>query len=105
MNYSKKYINKLLHKTPKLVGKIQSKIDKIDDIVIMRDGSVIHNILKVHKKEMQTTRGKERLVSVNTKEPKTWASLEVFKSWRKRILKARDSVLKEKLSPLQYYVT
>ena len=43
-------MNELLGKSPKLVGKINSKIDKIDDIIIRQDGTVVHNILKVHEK-------------------------------------------------------
>jgi len=45
-----------LGKAPKLVGKIQSKIDKIDDIVIQDDGTVVHKILTYHSK-VQGKRG------------------------------------------------
>ena len=76
----------MLDKSPKLVGKINSKLDKIDDIVIRKDGTVVHNILKVHERVTE----RKRLVSVKTKEPKTWPSLKVFKAWRAKVLKAGD---------------
>jgi len=41
----------ILKKSPKLVGKIQSQIDKIDAITLNADGSVTHKILRVTKKE------------------------------------------------------
>jgi len=34
-----------------------------------------------------------------------WPSLASFKLWRTKHLKQRASALKEKLSPLEYYVT
>jgi len=41
-----KYINELLGKTPKLLNKVKSQIDYIDDIKIKDDGTVVHNVFR-----------------------------------------------------------
>ena len=50
-------IDQLLGKSPKLIGKIKSFQDKIDDIRVLPSGNVVHNILRVTK-EMKYIRGK-----------------------------------------------
>jgi hypothetical protein len=47
---SKMEIDRLLGKTPKLLGKIRSILDKIDDIKVLEDGRVKHNYLRVSMK-------------------------------------------------------
>jgi predicted nucleic acid-binding Zn-ribbon protein len=44
---SKEEINRLLGKSPKLIGKVRSVLDKIDDISVLEDGRVIHNYLRL----------------------------------------------------------
>ena len=70
--------------------------DKIDSIKIKNDGTVVHNILRVTKK----TKGKHTLG-----EFRTWPSLSSFKSWRTRHMRAREEAVKERLTPIQYFVT
>jgi len=50
-NEEQQSICQLLNKSPKLVGKIQSQVDKIDCITLNNDGSVTHRILRVTKKD------------------------------------------------------
>ena len=70
--------------------------DKIDSIKIKNDGTVVHNILRVTKK----TKGKHTLG-----EFRTWPSLSSFKSWRTRHMRAREEAVKERLTPIQFFVT
>lgn len=88
----------VLGKSPKLVGKIQSQIDKIDDITIKADGSVEHNILRVTKRSSKEVKNlkKQGKLSKSTALSKngsqlgafrTWPSIQSFKSWRSKHLK------------------
>ena len=45
-NKKEESIASILGKTPKLIGKVKSQLDKIDDITINKDGTVTHNLLK-----------------------------------------------------------
>lgn len=93
---------KLFGKSTKLEGKVQSKLDKLDDITILEDGSVRHNVLK--QLEPKKGKGNEK-VKVKTNKARTWKSLQVFRKWRASILSDRQTHLRDSLSPLQYYVT
>ena len=89
--FTKASIAALLGKTPKLIGKINSMIDKIDDISIANDGTVTHNILRITKKLKKTQKlGAHRV----------WPSIASFKKWRNLHLKARREALRERMSPL-----
>ena len=54
-------INKIMNKTPKLIGKVRSIQDKIDDITIREDGTVVHNYLRVSKSNTEYRIQKKRL--------------------------------------------
>ena len=45
-NKKEESIASILGKTPKLIGKVKSQLDKIDDITINKDGTVTHNLLR-----------------------------------------------------------
>ena len=63
-------LNKILKKSPKLVGKVMSQIDKIDDVRINSDGTVTHNWLRyvqrssVSKKENEANKKKLKKAGV-----------------------------------------
>jgi len=90
----------LLGKTPKLINKVKSQIDYIDDIKIKDDGTIVHNVFRNYT----VTKGKNKSLQ-NDKGPKTWPSIETFKSWRMRHLAERREHIKDQLTPLQFYVT
>jgi hypothetical protein len=94
-------VNQLLGKSPKLIGKVQSMFDKIDDVIVNEDGSVAHNILKL---SVRVVDGNREVVK-KTNKPRTWESVEKFRKWRNNILGKRRDELQERLTPLQYYVT
>lgn len=75
----------MLGKAPKLLNKVRSQIDVIDDITLRSNGTVIHNVFRTYKKSKKTGKIREDKASV----PKQWPSVKAFKSWRLRHLAAR----------------
>jgi len=62
----------------------------------------------VTKKDQPKKPRKGAILSKTGKEMgkyRQWPSLDSFKRWRTKHMKERANVLKEKLSPLEYYVT
>ena len=112
-NEEQENLLQILGKSPKLVGKIQSQIDKIDAITINADGSVIHKILRHTKKDQPKLKKgeKPRKGAVLSKtglelgKHRTWPSVQSFNTWRTKHLNQRKNAIKEKLSPLEYFVT
>ena len=111
VDIEKDSIESKLGKTPKLLGKIRSQIDKIDDIEIRPDGSVVHKILRTYIKPDKKIPKKQRK---NIKKPlkeqnrgayREWPSFEKFKAWRTKHFKKRSEFLQARMTPLQFYVT
>ena len=108
----------MFNKSPKLVGKIKSVIDKIDDVDVKPDGTVVHKWLRVTlKKDPKKGENKEnakKLKKAGIKiasngnhlgKYRTWPNIASFKRWRTIHLKDRREFLRNRLSPLEYYVT
>ena len=49
LQVTKAAIDILLGKSPKLIGKVKSYFDKLDDITVSENGSVAHNLLKCNQ--------------------------------------------------------
>lgn len=95
-------IDKLLGKAPKLLNKVRSQIDVIDDVELRSNGTVKHNVFTYYKHAK--IQGKEKR-EVRKKGPKIWPSLQAFKNWRANHLSERREAFRDKLTPLQYYAT
>ena len=61
-----------------------------------------HNILRVRKNIKSPKDGEHLRILGKFRE---WPSIDIFIQWRKRHLKLRQDHLKDKLTPLQFYVT
>jgi hypothetical protein len=72
------YVDQLLGKTPKLLGKVKSELDKIDDVTIASNGDVIHNVLR-RRREIG---GKRKIAGL-----RRFDNFDQFKKWRNRHLK------------------
>ena len=79
-------------------------VDKIDNITVLADGTVRHNVLKQSNltNKQAKVEGEE---AVKTNQPRTWKSLAAFRAWRSRVFSDRQKYLSEKLTPLQFFVT
>ena len=100
--YTVEEINEMLGKSPKLLNRVMSEIDKIDNILILEDGRVKHRMMRTtkpnphYKKQMRKYKKKKGFVSVK-EEPKRyiygkyreWPNFDKFKVWRRKLLKAR----------------
>mmetsp|Transcript_32426 Transcript_32426/g.49605 ORF Transcript_32426/g.49605 Transcript_32426/m.49605 type:complete len:262 (-) Transcript_32426:264-1049(-) len=118
MPYTKAEIEALIGKPSKMLNKVMSQQDKIDDIHILSDGKVVHNTLKncvVNKKyKKQMSRYKKNLkYNPNLEEPsphiylnyRSWPNIKTYRKWRANWESERAAYLKKKLTPLEYYVT
>ena len=77
----------LFEKTPKVLSKVLSEMDKIDEIEMQMDGRVTHKILRKSNND-------------SAAEPRDWKDLETFKKWRASHVQKRQRWLKQKLTPL-----
>ena len=83
-------LNEILGKSPKLIGKIRSQIDKVDDIEIRPDGTVVHKILRTFHKPKKNKSSKKSSLSLkdqNRGRYREWPSIDKFKAWRKKHFK------------------
>ena len=85
----------LIEKEPKMLGKVMSHMDKIDAVEVLADGRVLHKTLKKSKQSGNS----------ETLQPREWRDVETFKNWRAKHMHDRQIWFREKLTPLQYYVT
>jgi len=79
----------MLGKSPKLIGKVKSQLDKLDDISIENDGSVTHKILRVRKvysKKALKDFKKQGITPKSHGALRKWPSFSSFKSWRTKYL-------------------
>lgn len=71
-------------------------------IQVREDGSVVHGLLRVRKNVTKPQAKKPTRVWGKLRE---WPTMDTFLSWRARHLKQRQTAIRTKLTPLQYYVT
>ena len=91
-----------LGKTPKLLNRVRSQIDVIDDVELRSNGTVKHNVFTYYK-HVQVPGDKKK--TIKKKGPKVWPSVKAFRTWRANHLAERREAFRDKLTPLQYYVT
>lgn len=77
----------LFDKTPKVLSKVLSEMDKVDQIEMQMDGRITHKILRKSNNDPAA-------------EPRDWKDLDTFKKWRASLIQKRMRWLKSKLTPL-----
>ena len=82
-------VEKLINKSPKLLPEVKSQVDKLDDVYIEDDGTIVHNLFDDPK----------------TNQPRTFKTIAHFSKWRKQRLAFKRKQFEDKLTPLQYFVT
>jgi peptide-methionine (R)-S-oxide reductase len=64
----------------------------------------MHNILRVTVKP-RAKKSKRESKDEHLGDYRTWPSFNSFKTWRNKHLKLRREALRDRLTPLEYYVT